>query len=544
MTRFNLFCSLLLVIAVSCTQHDKQAGIKFLRVQGPEIVDEDGRRVFLRAVGLGNYLLPEGYMWKFGKDGDRPRAIEKLVADLIGAEKAHDFWRQFRNNYITEADIARIKALGFNTVRPAINWRVLMNEETGAFDKEGFALLDNLVEWCKIHQIYIVLDMHGAPGGQTGSNIDDSRNNFPELFRDSTAQERFIALWVKLAERYKNEPIVAAYDLLNEPLPNEFKQFHAELEPLYRRTIEAIRKVDSRHMISLEGAHWSTDFTVFSPPFDDNTFYQFHKYWSTPDIKSLEPFLTFRAQYNVPLWLGESGENNLDWYWAAYQLFEDQNIGWLFWPWKKMDTENTPYSIKAPLNWERIVEFSNGGEKPAPAEAEKILNDLLENVKLENCVYFPDVVNAVFRRVPARIQAENFGHLGEGLSYSLLETTQPAAAYRVNEPVPIIELTAETSGRRRSAEYAVRLQADEWLAFEINSSIDQVMKAIVKVRAESEKPAMHLEVDGKVAELSQNYNKADFYFNSSRPFTLTRGRHNVKLVVDDGTVLIDWFEVK
>ncbi|MDZ7315856.1 MAG: cellulase family glycosylhydrolase [candidate division KSB1 bacterium] len=515
---------------------------KTLRVQGRDIVDRNGKRVILRAVGLGNYLLPEGYMWKFGKNGDRPRRIEKLIVDMIGEQEAKKFWRQFRANYITEADVARIKELGFNAVRPAVNWRVLMNEESGKLEKEGFQLLDNLVKWCTKHGVYVIIDMHGAPGGQTGSNIDDSRNDFPELFTDPAAQERLITLWRTLAKRYAREPFVVAYDLLNEPLPEQFKQFYPELEPLYRRIVAAIRQVDPYTMITLEGAHWANDFSIFGPPFDSNTFYQFHKYWSTPDTKSLQPYLEFREKYNVPLWCGESGENNNDWYWAAYQLYEDHNIGWLFWPWKKMDTKNTPYSIKRPEGWDKIVEFSRGGEKPSAEEALRSLNQLLENVKLENCDFFPDVVQAVFRRVPARIQAENYGHEGEGLSYALLDPTGFAKVYRPNEPVPIVELPEESEHDRKA--YGVVLQADEWLAYPINSAIDQVLKVMVKARAETQLPDMHIELDGKKIALGRNYYPGKFYFNFSVPFVIPKGSHEIKLVVDEGKLTIDWFELQ
>ena len=94
-------------------------GLTFLRTQGQDMVDESGRKVLLRGVGLGNWMLPEGYMWRFGGQADRPRTIEKVVSDLIGPENAARFWSGFRKNYITEADIARIAELGFNSVRPA-----------------------------------------------------------------------------------------------------------------------------------------------------------------------------------------------------------------------------------------------------------------------------------------------------------------------------------------------------------------------------------------------------------------------------------------
>src|SRR5262249_9748244 len=88
----------------------------FLHASGQDIVDQDGNKIMLRGVGLGNWLLPEGYMWRFGNQGDRPRKIEKIVSDLAGPDYAQHFWPEYRKNYITEADIRQIAALGYNSV--------------------------------------------------------------------------------------------------------------------------------------------------------------------------------------------------------------------------------------------------------------------------------------------------------------------------------------------------------------------------------------------------------------------------------------------
>jgi len=186
----------------------------FLHTQNQNMVDESGQKILLRGVGLGNWLLPEGYMWRFGDGGDRPRKIEKIVSDLIGQEKANRFWIEFRKNYIAEADIQRIAELGYNSVRPALNARRFLTEDDNpVFIEEGFALLDRLVQWCKKYGVFVIIDMHAAPGGQTGANIDDSANDRPELFMDEKYQDRLIRLWVKIAEIYKDEPAVCAYDL-------------------------------------------------------------------------------------------------------------------------------------------------------------------------------------------------------------------------------------------------------------------------------------------------------------------------------------------
>src|SRR5271166_200633 len=100
----------------------------FLHTQGVDIVDDRGQKVMLRGVGLGNWMLPEGYMWRFGQEGDRPRKIEKIVSDLIGPDNAAKFWKEYRANYITQADIERIAQLEFNSVRPALNARLFLSE--------------------------------------------------------------------------------------------------------------------------------------------------------------------------------------------------------------------------------------------------------------------------------------------------------------------------------------------------------------------------------------------------------------------------------
>ena len=127
-----------------------QSSLTFLHTSGQDMVNEKGEKVYLKGVGLGNWMLPEGYMWKFGGLGDRPRKIEKVVEDLIGKEKANEFWKNYRRDYITEADIKRIAELGFNSVRPALNSRLFLTEdENPVYVEEGFQLLDNLIQWCK-----------------------------------------------------------------------------------------------------------------------------------------------------------------------------------------------------------------------------------------------------------------------------------------------------------------------------------------------------------------------------------------------------------
>ncbi len=538
---------LLLILAcshISFAQKKQEKRISFLHTAGQDIVDESGRKVFLKGVGLGNWLLPEGYMWKFGELGDRPRKIEKIVADLIGKEKATSFWKTFRKNYITEADIKRIAELGFNSVRPALNARLFLTEgENPVYVEEGFQLIDSLVKWCKKYNLYVIIDMHAAPGGQTGANIDDSPNDIPELFIEKKYQDQLVDLWVKIAERYKNEPTVAAYDLLNEPLPintGAAEKYKHLLEPLYKRITAAIRNVDQKHMITLEGFNWSNDWSLFTKPFDSNEFYQFHYYcWNRPDhLNGINDFLQKRNELNTPIWVGETGEKGNAIYWATTQLFESKNIGFSFWPWKKMDTQNTPYSINKPGNWDLIAEYSRGGAKPDAALAEKIFNELLENIKISNCKYFEDVCNAILTRVPAKIEAENYGHYGFNRSYFVSDTINKSKFYRTSEPVKI-NLDSKEKDQFWS-EQSIELQQSEWVVYTFESLT--AAKYNLSLRAAAVADACRLTVIINNKKISLEVGNTEFKEIVAGVHQLRKGKNTIKILVNAGAAKVDWIK--
>jgi hypothetical protein len=520
----------------------------FLHTQGQDIVDESGTKVMLRGVGLGNWLLPEGYMWRFGGEADRPRRIEKLVADLIGPEEGAVFWREYRRNYVTEADIERIAQLGFNSVRPALDARLFLTEGDAPQEvKEGFDLLDHLVSWASRHGVYVIIDMHAAPGGQTGQNIDDSADDEPRLFMDKQNQDRLADLWVKIARRYANEPAVAAYDLLNEPLPQRTGaegKFKAQLQPLYERITRAIREVDQKHMITVEGADWANDWSAFTPPaFDKNLVYQFHYYcWDQPaKLKGIDQYLAFRDQVNAPVWVGETGEANDAIYWATTEYFESKNIGWSFWPWKKMQARNAPYSIKAPADWDEITAYSRGGPKPSPETARRAFAELLGNIKLDNCRFSPDVVNSILRRAPVRIEAENYGQDGLNESYFVRHPAPHAKLYRVSEPVAI-ESSGATEGRWRNGQ-AIQLTAGEWTAYTINSPAAADYNLTVRARSERDS-ASSLQVAVNEAAQDATFTNSAWTDYKLNPTRLGPGPNRIKLLVKTGAAGIDWLEVQ
>ncbi len=367
---------------------------KFVTTNGKQIVTPDGKPLILKGIGLGNWLLPEGYMFKF-KSANSPRLINTVVNQLIGEDDARIFWKNHFDNYITREDIRLIKKSGFNSIRVPFNYRLFVSEDDPQkLEGIGYELLSRVVGWCKQEGLYVILDMHGAPGGQTGDNIDDSWG-YPFLFESDKSQQLTVNIWTKLAAQYKDEPTVIGYDLLNEPIAHYFdaEYFNPKLEPVYKKIVAGIRGVDTNHIVFLGGAQWNNNFKVFGPPFDSKAVYTFHKYWMEVNQQAIQEYLDFRGKYNVPLWMGESGENTDEWIAAYRTILEKHEIGWCFWPYKKVDATSSVVSVNQPTDWDAIVTFADHPRttfeevrksRPAKEKIKNALDGYLENMKVKN----------------------------------------------------------------------------------------------------------------------------------------------------------------
>ena len=422
----------------------------FLDVKGTKIVNGDGNEIILSGWGLGNWLLCEGYMWL--SDGvqrfDRPRRIEMIIDELCGQEYAQNFWVRFRERYITEDDIQLMASMGYNSVRIPINARLFLEEgpEMQWID-EGFELLDKCIDWCEKHSLYAFIDLHGAPGGQTGANIDDSIDDMPRLFMDRHCFDKGVALWRKLAQRYKDRWIVGGYDILNEPIrpvrhegDTDVTHLLPLLKKFYEAAIQAIREVDEHHLVTLEGHYWASATEVFCKKYDPKMIIHFHRYACIPDIESFTPFLEAAERWQCPLWLGETGENMLEWFTAMYPLSVELGIGFNLWPWKKMECVNSPCSVTAPAGWEKIIDYAKGGQHPGYTAAQKIMDQYLENMRISQCTVNDDVTSHVFRTPGCTIRGADFDEFpGKGVSYSGLRDEGNLFGYRQNTGMEIIE---------------------------------------------------------------------------------------------------------
>lgn len=383
----------------------------FLHAKDARIVDGQNKEVLLRGMGLGGWMLQEGYMFGIKKEGSQ-HSIKARITDLIGKEECERFYQLWRKNHMTRADVDILAKAGFNSIRLPMHYNLftLPIEEEPVKDKDtwlttGFEMVDQLLAWCKANKMYLILDLHASPGGQgKDANISDADPAKPTLWESEQNRRKMIALWRKLAERYAKETWIGGYDLLNEPnwtfegkeKNGREDKSNKELWDIYQAATKAIREVDKNHMIIIEGNGFANNYNGFPGPWDDNMAMSFHKYWNPNTQESIAKFIELRDKYRLPMWLGESGENNNQWFRECVELVEKNHIGWAWWPHKKVRSDSCILTIQRPDDFKKVVDYWNGnGDRPSRETAAKGLFELVENAKAEKCRYNAEVAKAL-----------------------------------------------------------------------------------------------------------------------------------------------------
>lgn len=415
---YGLFLALIIIFSNARSQG-------FLKADGQRIVNGKGENILLRGMGLGGWMLQEGYMLRVNGIGQQQHVIKSEIEELIGAKSTKDFYDAWLANHTRKIDVDSLKAWGFNSIRLPMHFALytlpIEQEPVKGKDtwlEKGFALTDSLLAWCKANHMYLILDLHAAPGGQGSDlNIADRDASKPSLWENEENKQKMIHLWKKLAERYVNEEWIGAYDIINEPnwgfedLANDKngtkEKKNDSLRELMKDITKAIREVDQRHIVIIEGNGWGNNYNGILPTWDNNMVLSFHKYWNFNDLGSIKHILNFREKYNVPVWLGETGENSNVWFTQAIRLFEDNNIGWSWWPLKKLGSNN-PLEIPSNPNYQKILDYwITKLNKPTESDAYKGLFQLANDLKLENNFYHKDVIDAMMRQ-PHSLETKPF----------------------------------------------------------------------------------------------------------------------------------------
>ena len=456
----------------------------FLHADGTRIVNGNGEEIILEGYGVGNWLNQEGFMIggpaqrlnRMAKGiaesdtgigtkrttsmplrFDRHRTVEQAVRELCGEKYLKTFWKRWYANHLGEADIRAMAELDLNSVRLVLNASVFLKEEPEIeWDEDGFRILEEVLDWCEKYRIYAILDMHGAPGGQSGCMFDDGFDSMPRMFYCEEFRERSILLWAEIAKRFGSREILGGYDLLNEPLsiPDE-RSIIPELNRFYDDCIREVRKYDKKHMFFLEGACFARNIRTFDHDYDPechNWAIHLHKYDFSPEIKDLYPYLLKSEELQVPVWIGEGGSApgaNAVFYSTAAQF----GIGYALWCWKTAlnpvapDGKGLIHHI-LPDRWPLISNYFIGGSRPGYKECIEIFDEYLENMKYENCIKDFGHINITRRKVPFSLAAVAYVHdpvnnrsfsspwgLGNYLNYRLEDHTR--LVWDNHYPVPL-----------------------------------------------------------------------------------------------------------
>ena len=421
-----------LFLAILIAMFQTNANAQLLVVSGQKTVNSsNNQEVVLNAINFGNWMVMEGYMMNSVNQAPAQHDWKQKLTSLLGAEQTKQFYDAWLTNYVTQADINQVKTWGFNAVRLPLHYEYFINLATpDVWNNQGFDILDSVIVWCSAAGMYAIFDLHAAPGGQSDNAISDYDNTKPSLWESAVNQSKTVRLWRRLSERYKNEPWIAGYDLINEPawnLPNG-----TLLRNLYDRITDTIRTNGDNHILFIEGNWYSNDYTGLTPAWDANMVYVFHKYWSNTSDGDIQWILNLRSQQNRPIWCGEHGENSNNNFTRMTELFNRNNIGMSWWPMKKFESINDFADSHWPAGYNSILSYLSGTNPNIDqSTALSILMELADNLKLTNTTPQTEVLRSIFTQpgnrntepfatntIPGRIYATNYDMGMNGYAYS------------------------------------------------------------------------------------------------------------------------------
>lgn len=555
---------------------------QLLKTQGEKIINDKGENIQLRGLGLGGWMLQEGYMLKTADFAGPQYKIKEKIAELIGEDGMNEFYKAYLKNGITRQDIDFLKKVGFNSIRLPMHYNLYtlpIEKESkkgeNTWLEEGFKMTDDLLKWCADNKMYLILDLHAAPGGQGNDvNISDNDKSKPSLWESEENQKKTIALWKKLAERYKDSPWIGGYDLINEPNINftgkningTDEMSNAPLWKLQKEITEAIRTVDKKHIIIIEGNGWGNNYNGLTPLWDDNMVFSFHKYWNNNDDATLKFALNLREKHKIPIWLGETGENSNVWFTELIQLLDKHNIGYAFWPMKKIDNIAGITNVKITPEYQKLLDYwKNGGEKPSKEFAKKALIQIADNYKFSNVEVKNDVIDAMFRQTkdgstkpfknlqaPGKIFATDYdlGRMGSAYSdkdFINLWVSDPAKRSEWNSGNQLRNDGVDIYRTKDNEYYVGKTESGEWLQYTINSKADKTYTFNIKYASENDVKIRIEDASGKKlasVSLASTGGNEIWKTASAKGIHLKKGENKIRIYFENDGVNMNYFEVR
>jgi aryl-phospho-beta-D-glucosidase BglC (GH1 family) len=257
--------------------------MELLKARQGRIVTQSGQPLRLRGWNIGGWLNMEDFINGFVGAEHNLRAT---MTRRLGHSRTQFFFDRLLDYFFTEEDVRAMAALGANVIRIPFNYRHFERDDQ-PFDylEAGFTRLDQALEWCARHGLYVILDFHAVPGWHNPDWHSDNAHVHILLYQHKLFQDRFVGLWKEMARRYKNHPALAGYDLMNEPCTRvhyeEYDSPHYDwdaLNTVHRKAAQAIRDIDSKHILFVEGDNFACEYEGLDVAFDDNLVVSTHNY--------------------------------------------------------------------------------------------------------------------------------------------------------------------------------------------------------------------------------------------------------------------------
>jgi aryl-phospho-beta-D-glucosidase BglC (GH1 family) len=456
----------------------------WIAVRGADLVDESGRPVRLHGVSLGGWMNMENFI--SGYPGNE-EGIRRILLDRMGRESYDAFFDAYLDDFIQDEDAAYLAGIGIDSMRIAVNYRHF-EDDARPFElkEQGFARLDRAVTVLARHGIRSIIDLHALPGRQNQHWHSDNPTHVAEFWQHRHFQDRVVHLWEALAERFKDRPEVAGYNPINEP-----SDASGEVLPaFYERLEAAIRAIDPRHVLFLDGNRYSTDFSFLDGRAEpmENTVYTAHDY-ALPGITSateypgvtrgeyfdrgvVEQTFLRRTEYmrrtGTPIWIGEfgpmypPGRGVEEW---RYRLLRDQleiyrehGASWALWTYKDIGLQGlrtvAPDSEYLSLIGD-LVEKKRRLGVDSWGGSDAGVRDILDPIDALFDREFPGYAPWPWGRQPhiavlvrhillAEPLAEQFGDLFRGVTPDAARTLASGFRFdRTRERTPLVELLRE-----------------------------------------------------------------------------------------------------
>ena len=322
----------------------------FLKVNGTQIRKQKGTGdiVYLRGTNAGGWLVQED--WMNPTNASDQKTMMTTLANRFGSSKRDELVSTYENNYWTTQDFDNCAEMGMSVIRLPFTYMNLC-DDNGNLKSNAFDRLDWFVQNCSQRGMYVILDMHGAFGSQNGMDHSGEINDGKQLYYNQSNKDKTLNLWKKIAEHFKGNPAVAAYDILNEPGIKAAATYSLHWD-FYNEIYNTIRSKDSNHIIIMESC-WDADNLPRPSQYGwTNVAYEYHYYpWSAQNSSDAQKsYFSSKVSdianhnYGVPTFVGEFTcfEQAEGWK-AAMSTFNGQGWHWTTWSYKV--TGNSSWGI-------------------------------------------------------------------------------------------------------------------------------------------------------------------------------------------------------